>query len=825
MADLFHSHLDRFIYKNIEGNYYVFFEGWGFIEGSSDSGYEIRINGKLFNQSLTIINRKDVGDKYNLKENQQNVGFRGIISLKEKIQLFELSIKNNSSLYQIIKFNKKQLDRLESKDPVESKLELMENDNGSYMIIGWAFPIGYNNWKLSVWEEKSQKIDCEIQRIIRKDLALSFQLDNDSMDCGFSIKFKGNPDKKYFLKVEYENKESFIEFNNDVDLKNLTNFYMHGLNYQNIKSGLKYLKNNGIHKFVKRIVEGPTKKDVSYENWFKLQQPTKEQLMNQRNHKFDYLPKISLIVATYNTANRHLKAMIESVLNQTYSNWELCIADGSDNENVEKYIQKHYLKESRIKFKKLSENLGISDNMNAALDLVTGDYVGLFDHDDLLTPDTLFEVVSILQEKQYPVVYTDEDKIDDATGELMEPHFKPDINIDLLCSENYICHFLVVRKILIDQIGMLNKEFDGAQDYDFVLRCVEAVGVDNVYHIPKALYHWRKHAQSTASNPESKLYAFEAGKRAIQAYYDRNGIDAEVEMGSILGFYRTKYTLKNEPLISILIPNKDHIDDLNRCITSIEKKSTYKNYEFIIIENNSESQETFKFYDELQSNHKNVKVVYWDSEFNYSAINNYGAKYANGEYVLLLNNDTEIINPDCLKELVSVCQRKDVGCVGARLLYDDDTIQHAGVIVGLGGVAGHCFVGEPKNSGGYYNRILCLQDYSAVTAACMMVKTSVFKKVHGLSEELKVAFNDVDLCLKIRELGYLVVYNPYAELYHFESKSRGLENTPEKVERFNREVETFKAHWKGFLEKGDPCYNPNLSLTDKAYTLKRINKN
>lgn len=823
MADFFRSRLDRFIYKNLEGNYYVFFEGWGFIEGSSDSEYEIRINGMLFNQALTMINRKDVGDKYNLKENQQNVGFRGIISLKEKIQLFELSVKNDVNSFKIIKFNKRQLEKLESKDPVESKLELMENDNGNYMVIGWAFPIGYNNWKLSVWEEKLQKIDCDIQRSIRKDLALSFRLDNDSINCGFSIKFKGNPNKKYFLKVEYGDKESFIELNNEIDIKNITNFYMHGLNYQNIKSGLKYLKNNGIHQFVKRIVEGPAKKDVSYRNWFKLQQPTKEQLMNQRNHKFDYSPKISLIVATYNTADRHLKAMIESVLNQTYSNWELCIADGSDNENVEKYIQKHYLKESRIKFKKLSENLGISDNMNAALDLVTGDYVGLFDHDDLLTPDALFEVASILQEKQYPVVYTDEDKIDDATGELMEPHFKPDINIDLLCSENYICHFLVVRKTLIDQIGMLNKEFDGAQDYDFVLRCVETVGVDNVYHIPKALYHWRKHAQSTASNPESKLYAFEAGKRAIQAYYDRNGIDAEVEMGSILGFYRTKYALKDEPLISILIPNKDHIDDLNRCITSIENKSTYKNYEFIIIENNSESQETFEFYDELQSNHKNVKVVYWDGEFNYSAINNYGAKYANGEYVLLLNNDTEIINPDCLKELVSVCQRKDVGCVGARLLYDDDTIQHAGVIVGLGGVAGHCFVGEPKNSGGYYNRILCLQDYSAVTAACMMVKTAVFKKVHGLSEELKVAFNDVDLCLKIRELGYLVVYNPYAELYHFESKSRGLENTPEKVERFNKEVDTFKARWKDFLKKGDPYYNPNLSLTDKAYTLKKIN--
>ena len=824
MADLFHSHLDKFVYKYIDGDSYIFLEGWSFTETASHQEYEIKVNGKVLEQSLVSVNRKDVADTYKLEKDQQDVGFRGMVHLNERINSFELSVESNSNRYLIINLKKKQLEKIESRDPIESKLELLENDNGNFMIIGWAFPIGYDYWNLSIWEEKDKQIDCDIQRIIRKDLALLFQLNNDSMDCGFSLKFKGNPEKKYYLKVEYGDKESFVELSKEVDLKDLTNFYMHGLNFHNIKSGLRYLRNNGIQKFVKRIFEGPEKKDISYNNWFDLQKPNDEELNKQRETKFVYSPKISLIVATYNTADRHLKAMIESVLNQTYINWELCIADGSDSNNVEKFIIKHYSNDNRIKYKKLSENLGISDNMNAALDLVTGEYVGLFDHDDLLTPDALFEIVSILQERKYPVIYTDEDKIDDATGELMEPHFKPDMNIDLLLSENYICHFLVVSKSLIDRIGMMDKNYDGAQDYDFVLRCVETVGVENVYHIPKALYHWRKHAQSTASNPESKLYAFEAGKRAIQAYYDRNGIDAEVEMGSILGFYRTRYAIKDEALISILIPNKDHIDDLKRCITSIENKSAYKNYEFIIIENNSELEETFKFYDELEKNNKKVKVVYWDGEFNYSAINNFGAKYANGEYILLLNNDTEIVNEDCLKELVSICQREDVGCVGARLLYEDDTIQHAGVIVGLGGVAGHCFIGEPKDSGGYYNRILCIQDYSAVTAACMMIKTSVFRKVNGLSEDLKVAFNDIDLCLKIRELGYLVVYNPYAELYHFESKSRGLENTPEKVERFNREVETFKSHWKEFLDKGDPCYNPNLSLTDKSYALKRFKK-
>lgn len=824
MESTLYSHIDKFLYKRINGKTYLFIQGWGFVKNSEKTEYEMIINETVINKRIIKVSRKDVVDRYSLDSLDNEVGFRFFTDMNEEIRSLKLVLKEGIKKHKIISLDKKQLLKLEDTNPIEYNVDTFLNENGNYMIIGWLLLFGYNKWNLSIWKDQKEKIECDVQKVIRKDVGLLFQLPNEFMDCGFSIKFKGDPLKKYYLKVEYENNEFFIELSKQIDLHKLTKFYLHGLNYRNVKSGLSYLKNNGFHQFVRRIVEGPEKKDISYNNWFELQKPQDEELKQQRRVKFAYSPKISLIVATYNTADRHLKAMIESVLNQTYINWELCIADGSDSNNVEKFICKHYSNDDRIKYKKLSENLGISDNMNSALDLVTGEYVGLFDHDDLLTSDALFEIVSVLQEHRYPVIYTDEDKIDDSTGTLMEPHFKPDINIDLLLSENYICHFLVVSKELVDRIGLMDKKYEGAQDYDFVLRCVETVGSENVYHIPKALYHWRKHAQSTASNPESKLYAFEAGKRAVQAYFDRNGIDAEVEMGSILGFYRTKYALKNEPLISILIPNKDHIDDLKRCITSIENKSIYKNYEFIIIENNSEDEETFEYYEELKKNNKRIKVVIWDGEFNYSAINNFGAKFANGEYILLLNNDTEIINEDCFTELISICQREDVGCVGARLLYEDNTIQHAGVIVGLGGVAGHCFIGEPKNSGGYYNRILCIQDYSAVTAACMMIKTSVFRKVNGLSEDLKVAFNDIDLCLKIRELGYLVVYNPYAELYHFESKSRGLENTPEKVERFNREVDTFKSHWKEFLEKGDPYYNPNLSLLGHAFSLKKISK-
>ena len=327
---------------------------------------------------------------------------------------------------------------------------------------------------------------------------------------------------------------------------------------------------------------------------------------------------------------------------------------------------------------------------------------------------------------------------------------------------------------------------------------------------------------STAENPESKGYAFEAGKRAIEAHYERIGISAQVFLGEFPGLYRTRFLRDRDPLISIIIPNKDHIDDLKRCMNAIDSKSTYKNYEYVIVENNSTDPATFQYYKDLEKENPKARVVYWDGPFNFSAINNFGAKYARGEYFLLLNNDTEIINPDCLEELLGYCMRSDVGGVGARLYYEDDTIQHAGVVIGFGGIAGHCFVMQPRGTTGYCHRIICAQDYSAVTAACMMVKKEAFEKVGGLSEDLAVAFNDIDFCLKLRKAGYLIVYNPYAELYHYESKSRGLEDTPEKVARFNREMAVFEKKWPEILRDGDPYYNPNLTLKSQDFSLKRI---
>ena len=459
-----------------------------------------------------------------------------------------------------------------------------------------------------------------------------------------------------------------------------------------------------------------------------------------------------------------------------------------------------------------------------ALEAADGDFIVLADHDDRMTENALYECAKAINENPgCDVLYSDEDKLDMDGGALFEPHFKPDFNPDLLTSTNYICHLFAVNRDLVEEVGQFDERFDGAQDYDFIFRCTEAAR--KIYHIPKVLYHWRCHQDSTASNPESKLYAFEAGARAIMAHYGRVGIRAEkVEKGVDYGIYHTIYEIEGEPLVSVIIPNKDHHTDLDLCIRSLIERGTWKNLEFIVVENNSTEPETFEYYKKISAEFPQVKVVTWEREFNYAAINNFGVTFASGEYLLFLNNDTEIIEPDCIHELLGFAQRPDVGAVGARLLYQDDTIQHAGVVVGFGGIAGHTFIGLHKAENSYFHRAMCAQDYSAVTAACMMSKRSVFDAVGGFSEELAVAFNDIDYCMKVRALGKLVVYAPYALLYHYESKSRGLEDTPEKVARFNREVKIFADKWPEILKNGDPYYNPNLTLRKSNFALRDLKK-
>lgn len=589
----------------------------------------------------------------------------------------------------------------------------------------------------------------------------------------------------------------------------------------NIKKGLLYLKHFGPKEFWIRLTERFQTDDVDYEVWYRNHRPSMEEYQKQREREFGYQPLISILVPVYHTPEEFLKQMIQSVRKQTYGNWELCVAnaDPADRRTAE-ILAVAASKDPRIKITDVPENEGIAQNTNAALKIAAGEYVGLLDHDDLLTPDALFEVVKAVNEQGRPeALYSDEDKVTTDLSEHFQPHMKPDFNKDLLRSNNYITHFFVASKNLADRVGGFDGAYNGAQDYDFILRCTEQA--EGIVHIPRILYHWRVHKASTADNPASKMYAFDAGKRAIEAHLKRCMEPGTVSHTKDLGFYKVKYPVKGSPLVSIIIPNKDESETLAQCLESIER-SSYQNYEIIIVENNSEKEETFAYYEKIQSDR--VRIVFWPDEFNYSAINNFGASEAKGDYLLLLNNDVQVITEDWLEELLSNCQREDVGIVGAKLFYPDDTIQHAGIVIGIGGVAGAVFTGLPGVYSGYLHKASIQQDLSAVTAACMMVKRSVYEELGGLEEKLKVAFNDVDFCLRARDKGYLVVYNPEVKLYHYESKSRGTEDSKEKIRRFQNEIEYMRSHWLKLLKEGDPMYNPNLTLTKWDYSLKNNQK-
>ncbi len=538
--------------------------------------------------------------------------------------------------------------------------------------------------------------------------------------------------------------------------------------------------------------------------------------------EFEFSKKItfSIVVPLYNTPENFFKEMIDSVINQTYQNWELCLVDGSDAEHtyVESLCKEYFQNDTRIKYKKLEKNLGISENTNECIKMATGDYIGLFDHDDLLHPSTLFYYAEAICNNGADFVYCDEATFQGNLRKITFVHFKPDFAIDNLRANNYICHFTVFKKKLLEKSGLFRSEYNGSQDHDLILRLVEQT--NNIVHIPKVLYFWRSHANSVALNIDSKPYAIEAGKKAVTEHLRRIHLQGTVESTVICqSCYKIAYELKDTPLITLVIPNKDQHKILKKCIDSIIKKSTYTNYEIIIIENNSTKDETFEYYKALTSN-KKIKLVTWEHEFNYSKINNFAIPYCNGEHILLLNNDIEVITPNWIEEMLMYSQRNDVGAVGAMLYYPNNTVQHAGIILGINGVAAHSPSKLKKGEAGYANRLTIAINVTAVTAACLMVKKSIYKEAGGLDEDFSVAFNDVDFCMKIRQKGYLNCWTPHAELYHHESISRGHEDTPEKVKRFNNEVTLFQEKWENELEAGDPYYNPNLTLFREDFSFK-----
>ena len=615
-----------------------------------------------------------------------------------------------------------------------------------------------------------------------------------------------------------------------------------------IQKGLLYLKHYGPREFWIRLHERFEPEEIPYGPWYAAYVPDQTVLDKQRKKKFAYAPLISVVVPAYRTPELFLRQMIDSLEAQTYENWELCIANGSpEDQSMRKVLEEYSSRDRRVRWQELTENKGIAENTNAAFAMAKGEFVGLLDHDDLLAPNALYEVVNALNQHEHgDAVYTDEDKVTAELDEHFQPHLKPDFNIDLLRSNNYICHFFVVRRQLVEEVGGFRREFDGAQDYDFIFRCTEEAR--EVVHVPEILYHWRTHKASTADNPASKMYAFEAGKRAIEAHLERTGVKGTVSHTPDLGFYRVKYPVQGHPLVSIIIPNKDEKETLKKCLESIWQKTTYSNYEIILVENNSTTPEIRDYYSQLlglsggdsyeercklhtvcghdggilHSEDGRISVVTYHGDFNYSAVNNLGVSYASGEYILLLNNDTEVITANWMEEMLMYAQRGDVGAVGAKLYYADKTIQHAGVVIGLGAhrTAGHTHYRIPVQNLGYMGRLCYTQNATAVTGACLLVKKSLYEQVGGLDESFVISLNDVDFCLKLRKLGLLNVWTPFAELYHYESISRGLDDQGEKAERYNKESEHFREKWKTELEAGDPYYNPNFSLDRSDYALK-----
>lgn len=668
------------------------------------------------------------------------------------------------------------------------------------------------------------------------------------------------------------------------------------------KHGLRALFKKSVHK-IQNIQD-----DYDYNEWYKKVRISDEELAQQRESAGDFAqqPTFSIVIPVYATPEKFLRRMLDSIREQTYPKFEVCLVDATPYAKIQhdpaqgrtpqEVLAEYAAADSRFRYETLAENLGIAENTNAAIRMATGDFIVLADHDDELEPQALYECVrAINAHPDVQVLYSDEDKVDFEDIYYFEPHFKTDFNPDLLRSVNYICHLFVARRSLLDAIAETAADgrkvyersaYDGAQDYDLILRATEKAQAmessfnaldqellrqgrftsSNIIHIPMVLYHWRAHQASTAQHPEAKLYAFEAGARAVYDHCKRIGLPIQkVEQGITYGFYHPIYE-NQQPLISVVIPNKDHTADLDKAITSLAA-GNYKNLEFIIVENNSDQEETWAYYEELKKRFPEelpadfidpatasaaptaevdsaasnptqvsayhsaeasvlpqpvVKVVKWDGPFNYSAINNYGVQFTHGQYLLFLNNDIEEIDPDSIDEMIGYVQREDVGICGARLLYPDEDIQHAGVIMGMGGIAGAAFVRTHDSDLSYMHRAKCIQDYSCVTAACLLTKRSVFDAVGGFTEKLAVAFNDVDYCMKVRALGKLVVYNPYAKFYHYESKSRGMEDTPEKLARFHSEILTFGTTWKDILRDGDPYYSPALTFRKANFALKDL---
>ena len=748
--------------------------------------------------------------------NPHSCSFICTVDYSTDVENIEIKACFENSSESIVTIDKEDRKKIENNNSILGMIEyrFINHGTGLNTIRGWFCCLDDHPVYFKVIDSQNDnEVVSTYHLTTRMDLVEKGILDEKQILSGFEVNFIGNDNTKYLLQISTDSchRNIAIEDENQIKKTNVVKSIFANLNAETVRKGIDYLKLNGIGNLFSRLKQGYTAHD-DYDSWFKNQRATNYTLFEQRNKSFSYCPKISIAVPTFNTPADMLRIMIDSVLEQSYQNWELCISDASDSKHSTRQILKEYQNhDKRIKIAFLDNNLGIAGNTNKAFEIANGEYIGLLDHDDFLEPDAFYEVVKLLNEHPYDCLYTDEDKYDSNKQKFISPNFKPDFAIDALRSHNYITHFFVARTELIRNVGGESERYEGAQDYDLVLKCIEKSNA--VGHIDRILYHWRIYSGSTAGNPKQKLYCYENGRKAIEDHLKRLNIKATVEQleKPYWGLYRVKYDTGNNPLVSIIIPNYENKAVLERCIDSLLNVNSYRNIEILVIENNSKSKEIFDYYESIQKRYENVHVITWNGgEFNYSAINNYGVSFAKGEYLLLLNNDTQMIASDSIKDMLGICMREDVGVVGAKLLYPDNTVQHAGVVVGIGGCAGHVFSRISKDDPGYMMRAVIDYDYSAVTGACLMTKKEYFDSVGGLDEKLAVAFNDIDYCLKIRKLRKLVVYDAFSRWYHYESVSRGYENSIDKITRFDRELTLFQNRWKGIITNGDPFYNKNM---------------
>lgn len=689
-------------------------------------------------------------------------------------------------------------------------------------ITGWALDTITKESPTFTINNENQVSAYNIQRVLREDVNQIYQTE-PAIEAGFVVTLEGIKQKKV-LPFHFQSSAHVVTVDFPLNKKypvipgtedKVTRLWIKA------KKGFKYMAKNGISHTIQRAKIEKLRNQASYPNWLARNEVLDIEAMTQEIATFHYQPKISIAMPVYNVEEKWLRLCIDSILNQVYTNWELCMADdASTDPNVKKILTEYQQLDERIRVVFREQNGHISEATNSALAIATGEFVALLDNDDELAINAFYEVVKVLNENpELDLIYSDEDKID-MDGNRSDPAFKPDWSPDLLLGTNYISHLGVYRRSILEEIGGFRKGYEGSQDYDLVLRFTEKTTKERIKHIPKVLYYWRMLPTSTAVDQGSKGYAFEAGLRAVQDALVRRGINGRATHGAANGLYDVYYDIESEKLVSIIIPTKNGYKDVQRCVSSIIEKTTYQNYEIIMADNGSTDPKMHELYAEFEQQLPGrFFVESIDIPFNFSTINNRAAKKAHGEYLLFLNNDTEVITENWLTLMVSFAQQERIGCVGAKLLYPNNTVQHAGVILGLGGVAGHGHYGYPHGDLGYFGRLAINVNYSAVTAACLLMKKADFDAVGGFEKAFTVAFNDVDLCLKVQALGRDNVWLHEAELYHFESQTRGYDDKGKKKKRFEQEKVMMEEKW-GPLIENDPFYNPNLTRDIPNFSLR-----